>query len=314
VAFFLGNLSAVAHWPKSHSSDCGVSTRRVYNAMLSFADAALGNLTTLLQQRGMWANTLLVWHSDNGGPSGSSSNSANNWPLRGAKYSDFEGGVRVRAFVAGGMIPPHRAGVTVDAFLHVCDWVRACQPSLSVTFIDSTHYKCKYACLACAVPMAKYSTFLRLAGASLHDPSADAMGLPQPDSIDAWDVLMGIDGGASASNHSRTEVPLSFGDAASGAKPGSGGGLIVPPFKILLGNQTPQGCTPQDYPSATHILPTYPAGEGKTLDCGSSGCLFNVVDDPNENVSRVHRTQARLTVNLRAVDSYQPNPATTAND
>ena len=27
-----------------------------------------------------------------------------------------------------------------------------------------------------------------------------------------------------------------------GAKSGSGGGLIIPPFKILIGNQTPQVC------------------------------------------------------------------------
>ena len=76
----------------------------------------------------------------------------------------------------------------------------------------------------------QYATFLRLAGSSkLHDDAAAAMGLPQPDSIDVWDVLMG------KSNWSRLEIPLSVGDAASGAKPGSGGGLIVPPFKILLG-------------------------------------------------------------------------------
>ena len=50
------NLPAVAHWPKG-CSDCGVSTRRVYNAMLSFADAALGNLTALLRSRKMWEDT-----------------------------------------------------------------------------------------------------------------------------------------------------------------------------------------------------------------------------------------------------------------
>ena len=46
------DLAAVAHWPKANCSDCGISTRRVYNAMLSFADGALGNLTALLRSRG----------------------------------------------------------------------------------------------------------------------------------------------------------------------------------------------------------------------------------------------------------------------
>ena len=96
---------------------------------------------------------------------------------------------------------------------------------------------CKYLCVFYIyIVRSRYATFLRLAGSSLHDESAAAMGLPQPDSIDAWDVLMGT------ANHSRVEVPLSVGDAASGAKSGSGGGLIIPPFKILIGNQTPQVC------------------------------------------------------------------------
>ena len=77
-------------------------------------------------------------------------------PLRGAKYSDTEGGVRTRAFVAGGLIPPHRRGSTIDGatgFIHVCDW---------------------------------YATFVGLAGATLHDAPAAAMGLHQPDGLDMW--------------------------------------------------------------------------------------------------------------------------------
>ena len=58
------DLSAISggSWVKSRP-DCGLSTRRVYNAMVSFADAALGNLTAALEAKGMWSNTLMVWHS-----------------------------------------------------------------------------------------------------------------------------------------------------------------------------------------------------------------------------------------------------------
>ena len=37
---------------------------------------------------------LVIFSSDNGGPA----DHANNWPLRGSKGSDFEGGTRVCAF------------------------------------------------------------------------------------------------------------------------------------------------------------------------------------------------------------------------
>jgi arylsulfatase I/J len=245
-------LVAPSKWPR----DCGDSTRRVYNAMITFADSALGNLTGALRKRGMWENTLLVWSSDNGGPSGSSSNSANNWPLRGAKYSDFEGGVRTRALVSGGFIPLHRRGASlggINGFIHVTDW---------------------------------YATFCFLGGAPLHDSPAAAMGLPQPDSLNMWPVLTGT-----SAVSPRTEVPLSVG--GEGAKSGSEGGLIVPPYKILLGLQTPQGYTPTEYPSRTQVLPTYPSA-GATLDCGATGCLFNVIDDPKETLDLADSLPTRL--------------------
>jgi arylsulfatase A-like enzyme len=70
------------------------------------------------QERRMWDNTFLVVSSDNGGPAGS----ANNWPLRGWKFSDLEGGVRVSQFITGGALPEARRGVVLDSYMHVTDW------------------------------------------------------------------------------------------------------------------------------------------------------------------------------------------------
>ena len=47
---------------------------------------------------------------------------ANNWPLRGGKYTLFEGGIRAAAFVAGGFVPRGARGSRADGIVHVADW------------------------------------------------------------------------------------------------------------------------------------------------------------------------------------------------
>ena len=73
----------------------------------------------------MWDNTLLIFSSDNGGPSlvGGPSN-ANNYPLRGGKGNDFEGGTRVLGCVSGGLVPASQHGRALPAagsHFHVAD-------------------------------------------------------------------------------------------------------------------------------------------------------------------------------------------------
>ena len=71
--------------------------RTTYQGMVNFLDVVIGNVTAKLKEKGMWNDTLYIFSSDNGGPSydGSHHLAANNWPLRGGKTTDFEGGVRV---------------------------------------------------------------------------------------------------------------------------------------------------------------------------------------------------------------------------
>ena len=65
-------------------------------------DDILGELVSLLKQRGLWDNLLFVVSSDSGGPI---SVGANNYPLKGGKMTDWQGVVRVNAFVSGGYLP-----------------------------------------------------------------------------------------------------------------------------------------------------------------------------------------------------------------
>jgi arylsulfatase A-like enzyme len=76
--------------------------RRTYAAMMSAMDDAVGALTKKLQEEGLAENTLVVFVSDNGGPTmkGTTTNGSSNLPLRGSKRTTLEGGVRVPFFMA----------------------------------------------------------------------------------------------------------------------------------------------------------------------------------------------------------------------
>lgn len=85
--------------------------RRDYRASVTCMDDSIGKMLTLLDEKGIADNTIVVFFSDNGGSGG-----ADNGPLRGRKSQMWEGGIRVPCLVrwpAGG-VP---AGAVSDAFL-----------------------------------------------------------------------------------------------------------------------------------------------------------------------------------------------------
>ena len=46
----------------------------------------------------------------------------NNWPLRGGKFSNWEGGIRTSGLVSGGAVPAARRGATEGALMGIEDW------------------------------------------------------------------------------------------------------------------------------------------------------------------------------------------------
>lgn len=95
--------------------------RRILAAMVLYMDDVVDKIVKSLQARNMWKDTLLVFIADNGGAV-YEPGSGNNYPLKGGKYSDWEGGVRTNAFVSGGFIPAEKRGSVFSGIISIADW------------------------------------------------------------------------------------------------------------------------------------------------------------------------------------------------
>ena len=239
--------------------------RTTINGMSLFLDESTKNVTDLLKARGMWENTLLVFSGDNGAYL---NNGGDSTPLRGGKFSSFDGGVRTPSFVAGGFLPESVRGTSLTgskSYIHIADWA---------------------------------TTFLKLAGVPdpTADPRAEAAGLPGLDSLDVWPLISGAN-----LTSPRREVPLSVlpDKPPSGSNPRDlsyfvgGEGIIVDGYKLVLGDQH-IGPFKLSNGMGSYVNFSYPpcnasAGPwdpekspGVPCSCGAGGCLYDLEKDPNE--------------------------------
>mmetsp|Transcript_28160 Transcript_28160/g.73812 ORF Transcript_28160/g.73812 Transcript_28160/m.73812 type:complete len:554 (-) Transcript_28160:174-1835(-) len=95
-------------WPKLFSK---------YEGMLWDTDCYAGLMRDILEAKDMWPNLLWVYSADNGGRG-----DGINWPLRGEKRTNYEGGMRASAFVSGGVVPLRLRGTKSNIRFHIVDW------------------------------------------------------------------------------------------------------------------------------------------------------------------------------------------------
>lgn len=157
--------SAKPEWLDYYEKRGVPQPRRDYNAVMTHADARIGDILKTLRGLGLEQNTLVIVHSDNGGilhtyPS-------NNGPLRGGKGETYEGGIRVPAMMQWpGVIP---AG-TVSA-------ANAAHFDVFATILD-----------AAGLPVPAKNGRHPLRGVSLLPHLRSAGQLPIPDRYLFWDL------------------------------------------------------------------------------------------------------------------------------
>ena len=233
-------------------------TRAKYHAMVNYIDGSIGRVVTTLKEEGLYNDTLICFCSDNGGPLPG----GNNYPLKGGKFSDWEGGIRVNAFVSGGFLPTAMRGTVITGLMTGWDW---------------------------------FATWAHLAGVNdITDHRAAKANLPAVDSINMWGLLSG-----SIKASPRTQVAIGSNgggdehyDPSGRSKSGmtTVAGLIRPPYKLLLGLGLPgdimdmAGHPGPESPNNSVIM-NMANWRNVTQTCGrtpETGCLYDVYKDPSE--------------------------------
>lgn len=97
-------------------------SRKTYAEMVVEIDESLGQIVSSLGDRGMLKNSIILFMTDNGAPTiGKFRNWGSNWPLRGTKYTLYEGGLRGVAAIWSPRL--QRPAKVSNNLMHVTDWL-----------------------------------------------------------------------------------------------------------------------------------------------------------------------------------------------
>lgn len=118
------------YWKDKRAAQGGILTseqqlRSNYAAMLKHVDQRVSDIVQRLKNEGLWQHTILVVTNDNGGDP---KNSGSNYPLRGSKFSLYQGGIKGVGFIASPYIDALRKAVPpamskqTSLLMHISDF------------------------------------------------------------------------------------------------------------------------------------------------------------------------------------------------
>ena len=113
-------LQGITKWREYYSKL--PEPRNMYAASVSTLDEIIGRILTRLRELGLSQNTIVILQSDHGHSTEDRAfgGGGNAGPYRGAKYSLFEGGIRIVSMISWpGFLP---AGAVRDQLAAGCDW------------------------------------------------------------------------------------------------------------------------------------------------------------------------------------------------
>lgn len=154
----------------------------------------------------------------------------------------------------GGKYGAFEGGIRVTAFLSGGYLPAAARGTTSTELVHVADYFVTL-CVRAGLPLAECTA----------DPLAAAAGLPPIDGVDFWPAVV-----LGAGPSPRSEIPVD--EAVLIQRNGSA------LYKLMIGAQGGAGLTGRVFPNSTGANPMAP-----TLDCGATGCLFEVASDESES-------------------------------
>ena len=91
----------------------------VIKGMVTAMDKAIGSIVQYLKAISLYDDTIFAFISTNGGDT---DQGGNNWPLKGGKYSVWNGGLKTPSFISSKVFGS-KAGKRSQNLFHVSDWL-----------------------------------------------------------------------------------------------------------------------------------------------------------------------------------------------